>query len=379
MPNLRSFTRHLFIILNGLAVLLFLLACANSFLRPGRLWLISLLGLLFPYLFLVVFGFFLAALFIRPYRRWSVLSLAALVVGWSNIRHFLALHPGSRFQEVRQPGTTLRILTWNVRSFDEFVTKKRVPVRPRTKMLDFIGSQDADVVCLQEFYEPSTRHGLESNLTYIQTRLHYPYYYFSHDYIRPGLYASGVIIFSRFPILDSTMHEYSRTNGFHSTESLITADIRVGEDTIRVFTTHLQSVLFGSKEFRDLQIIRNVDDSIVDASRSIVRKLRDASRRRADQADEVRDRLDSCTHPAFITGDFNDVPNSYTYSAIRGDWQDAWLQKGFGIGRTYKNISPTLRIDYILVSPRFSVLQCQKLSTPWSDHNPVEADLKLNP
>jgi endonuclease/exonuclease/phosphatase family metal-dependent hydrolase len=87
--------------------------------------------------------------------------------------------------------------------------------------------------------------------------------------------------------------------------------------------------------------------------------------------------LDSSPYPAFITGDFNDVPNSYTYFTIRGGRQDAWLQKGFGIGRTYKNISPTLRIDYILADPRLKVLQCQKVYTPWSDHNPVEADLQL--
>ncbi len=231
-------------------------------------------------------------------------------------------------------------------------------------MLEFIGSQQADVLCLQEFYEPLTRHGLESNITYIQTQLHYPYYFFSRDYVRPGLYAAGVVIFSRFPILDTFLHEYSRPNGFRTTESLIAADILAGEDTIRVYTTHLQSVLFGSKEFRDLEIIKNVDDSIVDASRSIVRKLRDAFRHRGDQAEEVRACLDSCPHPAFICGDFNDVPNSYTYATIRGNWQDAWLRKGFGVGRTYKNISPTLRIDYILPDPRFDVLQCRKLANP---------------
>lgn len=377
MPTLRKFTHRLFIILNGLAVLLFLLACANSFLHPGKWWLISLLGLAFPYLFLLVTGFFLATLLMRSFRRWSLLSLAALLIGWSNIRHFLAMHPGNHFSEKPLDGTTLRILTWNIRSFDDFVTRKRPPIRPRHKMLEFIGSQQADVLCLQEFYEPLTRHGLESNITYIQTQLHYPYYFFSRDYVRPGLYEAGVIIFSRFPIIDSFRHEYPRPNGFRTTESLIAADIVAG-DTIRIFTTHLQSVLFGSKEFRDLQIIRNVDDSIVDASRSIVRKLRDAFRHRAEQAQEVRARLDSCPYPAFICGDFNDVPNSYTYSRIRGDWQDAWLREGFGIGRTYKNISPTLRIDYILADPRFSVLQCRKIATPWSDHNPVEADLRLD-
>jgi endonuclease/exonuclease/phosphatase family metal-dependent hydrolase len=379
MANLRKFSRRLFIILNGLVVLLFLLACANSFLHPGKWWLISLLGLVFPYLFLLVLCFFFISLFTRSFRRWSLLSVAALLIGWSNIRHFIALHPGSTFTDERHPGTTLRILTWNIRSFDEFAARKRPLQRHRPEMLDFIGAQQADVLCLQEFYEPLTRHGLESNITYIQTQLHYPYYYFSRDYIKPGLYQAGVIIFSRFPIIDSFLHEYPRPNGLRTTESLIAADIVTGQDTVRVYTTHLQSVLFGSKEFRDLEIIKNVDDSIVDASRSIVRKLRDAFRHRADQAGEVRARLDSCPHPAFICGDFNDVPTSYTYSTIRGNWQDAWLTKGFGIGRTYKNISPTLRIDYILAAPDFNVLQCRRIPLPWSDHNPVEADLQLKP
>ncbi|HXD79520.1 MAG TPA: endonuclease/exonuclease/phosphatase family protein [Puia sp.] len=377
MPKFRSFTRHLFIFLNGLVVLLFLLACANGFLRPGKWWLISLLGLAFPYLFLFLACCLIGTLFVRSLRPWSLVSLVALLIGWSNIRHFLALHPGGRFQHERVSGATLRLLTWNVRSFDEFLTRKRPLLRHRPHMLDFIGSQDADILCLQEFYEPLTRHGSESNIDYIRDRLHYPYYYFSRDHVRPGLYEAGVVIFSRFPIIDSFLYSYPRPMGFRTTESLIATDILAGRDTIRVYTTHLQSVLFGSKEFRDIEIIKNVDDSIVDASRSIVRKLRDAFWARGQQAEQVRERLDSCRYPAFICGDFNDVPNSYTYATIRGNWRDAWLQKGFGIGRTYKNISPTLRIDYILTAPALDVLQCRKISVPWSDHNPVEADLEL--
>jgi len=375
MAMLRTFTRRLFIILNSLVVLFFLLACANSFMQPGKWWMFSVLGLFFPYLLLLVIIFFFVALFVRSLRRWSLLSFVTLLIGWTNIHSFMALHPGNHFASEKSAGS-LRILTWNVRSFDDFFDKRQ-PTRHRPKMMDFIGSQQADVLCFQEFYEPLTRHGLESNITYIQSRLNYPYYYFSRDYTRPGLYESGVVIFSRFPIIDTFIREYPRPYGFRTAESLISADIVAGKDTIRVFTTHLQSVLFSPKEFHDLQIIKNVDDSIMDASRSIVRKLRDAFSRRGEQAQLVRSQLDSSPYPAFITGDFNDVPNSYTYFTIRGGRQDAWLQKGFGIGRTYKNISPTLRIDYILADPRLKVLQCQKVYTPWSDHNPVEADLQL--
>jgi endonuclease/exonuclease/phosphatase family metal-dependent hydrolase len=170
---------------------------------------------------------------------------------------------------------------------------------------------------------------------------------------------------------------YTRTDEARSTESLISADIRTEKDTLRIFTTHLQSVLFRSKDFHDIEIIKKVEDSILDASRSIARKLRYAFRHRGDQAGEAREQLNKSPYPGLICGDFNDVPNSYTYFTIRGDWQDAFIAKGLGIGRTYVHISPTLRIDYILADPRLKVLQCRKFSLPWSDHNPVIADLQL--
>jgi endonuclease/exonuclease/phosphatase family metal-dependent hydrolase len=378
MSILRMLTRRVFIILNIVTVILFLLACANSVLHPGRLWLVALLGLVFPLLLLLLVCFFITGLFLPGWRRYALLSLVALIIGWSNIRSFIAMHPGHGFHPAKDPGA-LRILTWNIRSFDEFTTKKKGTSGHREKMIDFIADQHADILCLQEFFN-SWFPGDSCSIPYLQRRLHFPYYFFSRDYIHHnGKYEEGVIVFSRYPIVDSLVMDYSRPGGFHSTESLIGADIHVGKDTIRIFTTHLQSVLFHSKDFHDLEIIKNVDDSILMASRSIAKKLDYAFRHRGDQAEEVRAQLDKSPFQGIMCGDFNDVPNSYTYFTIRKDWQDAFLQKGFGIGRTYKFISPTLRIDYILASHGFVVLQCRRFSLPWSDHNPVIADVKLAP
>lgn len=379
MPNLRNFTRRLFITLNILAVLLFLLACANPYLHPGKWWLISLLGLAFPFLLVTVGIFFVLGLFWQSYRRWSLLSLLTLIIGWSSIRSFLAMHPGKKWTSVKSP-RSLRIMTWNVRSFDEFVSRKRGALGHRPQMMAYIDSQKADILCLQEFFEARSPKELYSNINYIQQRMHYPYYFFSRDYIRfDGSYEAGVVIFSRYPIVDSSVLRYSRPDGLRATESMIAADIRVGDDTIRVFTTHLQSVLFRSKDFHDIEIIKNVDDSMLSASRSIAKKLRYAFKHRGDQAEQVREQLEKCPYPGVICGDFNDVPNSYAYHTIRGDWQDAFLKKGFGIGRTYVHLSPTLRIDYILASRDFDVLQCRRFVTPFSDHHSVVADLQLQP
>jgi endonuclease/exonuclease/phosphatase family metal-dependent hydrolase len=378
MPILRNLTHRVFIILNIITAALFLLACANAILHPAHWWLIALLGLIFPLLCLLLICFSLAGLFLASWRRWSLLSLVSLFIGWPNIHSFFALHPGAGYHEQKTPGA-LRIMTWNIRSFDEYITRKKGASGHRLKMLDFIQSRDPDVLCLQEFFDSQGPGETMSNIAYIRQTLGLPYYFFSRDYVRyDNKYAAGVVIFSRYPIVDTLVVRYAHPDGIRAAESLIAADIAFGKDTVRVFTTHLQSVLFHSKDFHDIEIIKNVDDSILMASRSIAKKLGYAFRHRADQADTVRTQLDASPHPGVICGDFNDVPNSYTYFTIRKDWQDAFLQKGFGIGRTYVHISPTLRIDYIMASRSFQVLQCRKFSTPWSDHNPVIADLSLH-
>lgn len=377
MVTLRKFSRRLFIVSNGVSVFLFLLACCNAFLHPGRWWLISLLGLIFPLLLLIVIGHFLFGLCFRSCRRWALLSLAALLIGWPNIHTFFAFHRAAEFT-LEKPPHALRVLTWNVRSWDEFITKKRDASGHRIKMLEFIGQQQADVVCLQEFFESHNPKEFASNIAYLRDQLHFPYYFFSRDYRRyDGVYEEGVAIFSKYPITDTLMLHYTKSGGIRATESLIATDLDVDGQTVRIFTTHLQSVLFRSKDFHDIEIIKNVDDSILQASRSIIKKLRVAYRSRGNQAEQVRAELDQSPHPALICGDFNDVPNSYTYFTIRGHWQDAFNSKGFGIGRTYVHLSPTLRIDYIMADPRLPVLQCRKFSLPYSDHSPVMADLQL--
>jgi endonuclease/exonuclease/phosphatase family metal-dependent hydrolase len=377
METFRKFTRHLFIILNGIAVLLFLLACANAFLKPVKWWPISLLGLLFPLLLLAVFGFFLFWLFVPGRRSLALISFLTLIIGWSNIHALLAFHAGRHFSTVKPP-RSIRILTWNVRSWDEFITKKQGASGHRSKMMEFIDQQNADVLCFQEFFDYGDQTRADANIPYIMQQLHYPYYLFSRDYRRwDGMYVAGVIIFSRYPITDTLVMNYERSDGVRATERLIAASIDVGGDTVRVFTTHLQSVLFHEKDFHDLKIIRNVNDSILQASKSIAKKLRYASGIRAEQAVMVRAQLDSSSYPSIICGDFNDVPNSYTYFTIRGPRKDAFIEKGFGIGRTYAYISPTLRIDYILADQRLTVLQCARFSLPYSDHHPVVADLQL--
>jgi endonuclease/exonuclease/phosphatase family metal-dependent hydrolase len=373
MTSLRRFTTRFFLLLNIVAGILFLLTCCNAFLHPDKWWFISLLAFLFP-LFLTLLLIFLV-LWLFAHKRYIFISLICLLIGWKNIHAFFGFSLASHdFSHKDTAG--IRIMTWNVRSWDEFSTKKIGSSGHRLPMLELVGKQHADILCFQEFNEPSD--SSKSNIRYIQNQLQFPYFFFSRDHHDHGnKNQNGVIIFSKYPVTASAQKHFNPDSSSNS-ESLISIDIQVKGKILRIYTTHLQSVLFKQKDFRSVEIIRNAEDSILEASRSLAKKLKNALGLRGYQADTVRRQLDACPYPFVICGDFNDVPNSYTYFHIRGNLQDAFISKCFGIGRSYIHISPTLRIDYILPSKEFKIQQTMKLTSPYSDHHAVITDLQLH-
>jgi endonuclease/exonuclease/phosphatase family metal-dependent hydrolase len=372
MASLRKFTKRFFILLNIAFALLFLCCCCNAFLHPDKWWFISLLAFFFPVFLLALLIFLFCWLFMRS--KLCLISLLTLITGWQNIHAFFGMSLAKDDFSHKQENA-IRVMTWNIRRWDEFITKKTGASGHRLKMMDLIAARQPDILCLQEFYEPLD--SAKSNIRYLSENLHFPYHYFSRDeHNRYLKYEAGVIIFSKYPIVWSTRLPYNTDKRAYS-ESMVEVDVLINGKRIRVSTVHLQSVLFKSKDFRNLEIIRKGEDSILSASKSLVKKLKYAFSLRGYQADTVRRNLDASPYPLIVCGDFNDVPNSYTYFRIKGNRQDAFIAKNFGIGRTYINISPTLRIDYILLSENFKVLQSRKIVNPYSDHHPVIADLLL--
>ncbi|NII24286.1 endonuclease/exonuclease/phosphatase family protein [Pseudoflavitalea sp. X16] len=369
---IRTIAKRVFIVVHIGIATLFLCSCANAFLPPEKWWFFALLGLAFPFLLLLVIIFLLFWTLFRS--RWAFLSLAVLLLGFTNIRALIGFHSGG-FTPAKSE-QSIRIMSWNVRWFDEQKRATKGAYPKRKQMLEFIKEQDADILCFQEYFESNRTN--YSNLKDLQ-KMNYPYCYKVIDYGRKGgSIEVGVAIFSRFPITDSIRIRYPGPLKLRAAESLIACDIDVHGQKIRVFNTHLQSVLFQQQDYEHLRTIRSADDSILDASRSIVKKLKQGYTSRSKQVDIVREQLDKSPYPAVICGDFNDVPNSYTYFRIRGNRQDAFIASSNGIGRTFSNISPTLRIDYIMPDKQFEVLQFKRHVLPYSDHYPVVTDLRIS-
>lgn len=365
----RIFTRRFLLILHLLVVFFFLLACLAPYLDPERWWVLYVLTLGFPFLLLLVVLIMLGWLMVKP--RYALISACALLLGFRSITVFFAFHTSQDFNQQKKPGT-VRIATWNVARFIEMRRNFNQGSRTRLRMMEQIQAQNADVICMQEFF-----HSLASdwypNLTYISKNFNYPYYYFSHD-VDGDKHFTGSVIFSRYPIIDSGLIRFPRPT---LPEALMHADIKVGDDTMRVYTTHLQSVQFKQSDYQTIQHIKDGDDGLVSNSKTIFSKLRTGITNRKIQADIIGQVLGDSPFPVLFCGDLNDVPNSYTYRQVRGDMQDAFLKKGFGIGRTFTSLSPTLRIDYIFTGEEFRIDQFKRINKHYSDHYMLVADVEL--
>ena len=355
---------------NVVLVLVFLLACVQPWLPPEKFWFIGYLSISFPYLLLVLFVNMIFWLFSSRHRKYFFISAVGLALGFKQIGVLFSMQANG-FSLQKNPGD-IRVLTWNVMSFNGFKGGDREREKNADKIFGLIQDVNPDIICLQEYGQFEDPKLGRSYLGQME-KMGYRHYVLSRDYSRVAYsYSSGLAIFSKHPIVAKERIPYTS-----SAESLLFADIAVAKDTFRVFTTHLQSYRFSNEELAEIKRIKETEKPRWMQSKSLLSKMQRAFRNRGAQVDQALPYIEKSPYPALIGLDMNDVPNSYAYWNIRGNRKDAFLEKGFGIGRTYMSILPTLRIDHIFVDPKLSVRQMSILDKPYSDHLPVIADLNL--
>jgi endonuclease/exonuclease/phosphatase family metal-dependent hydrolase len=361
----RKWTKGFFICLNFIVVFLFLLSCLTPWLSTDWFWWVGFCGLLSPYLIILLCLFILFWLIAKP--KLSLIAIIALAIGYKQIQVVFAWNIVNNYTQEKQ-AQSIRIVDWNVQSFNGLTNNRAIKKRVKEDLVNCINNQQPDIVCLQEF---NSANGEANHIALLQKS--YPYYFFSKDYKRKNNYQSGCIIFSKFPFIDSGKIKYP------TAESLIYVDVKKGDDTIRIFTTHLQSFKFKKADYDDIEKIKEQDDDALIASKNIFQKMKLAFIRRGKQVTIVKKALAASPYPSIICGDFNDVPNSYTYFQIKGaNRQDPFLQKGFGIGRTFISLAFTLRIDYILPTKNFTIQQFEMIDEGLSDHIMLVTDLALS-
>ncbi len=369
----RRVTKHFFILINITAAILFLLGCYGYLFHPSNLWPLGFLTLSAFYFLLVLIAFIFFWLFIKPVR--VLISIAAILLAYKPLGNIIPYRLQGSFNKPKAENA-LRVMTWNVAQFNIMEDKQHPEIK--SQMFSLINEYQPDIACFQEMVAEDSAIKNHGHVDEFLEKLNLKNYFYSYNVKEDfwGYAHFGIIIFSKYPIINKqTISFYP--NDYNSIFQY--ADIVKGEDTIRVFNIHLQSLRFSKENLKYIDKPTVEDENkALQESKNIIAKFKMGFLKREIQADRIRAEMDKSPYPVIVTGDFNDVPNSYAYHTIGGDMKNAFVEKGSGLGRTFSGISPVLRIDNIFVDNRIDVLQFNLVKKKLSDHFPIFADVTMS-
>jgi endonuclease/exonuclease/phosphatase family metal-dependent hydrolase len=367
----RRFTKRILIISNITVALLFLLGCYAGWFNPEYFWFFGLFTLASFYLLLVLIGFMLFWLFTRA--KFMLIGLISILLAWVPMKHLVKLRLSSNFTLAKQPAN-IRVMSWNVEHFDILEHKKHPEVK--REMINLINYYKPDIACFQEMVGSDSVPGAINYIPDFVQRLGMADYFYSYNYKIDfdGNHHFGIIIFSRYPIINKQTISYP-PHDYNSIFQYI--DLLKGTDTFRVFNIHLQSLKFSDRNLQYIDDPSMKSETDIENSKNLIAKLKKGFLKRQVQGNRIKEEMNKSPYPVIVCGDFNDVPNSYAYHSIGNGLKNAFAEKGSGIGRTFFGISPTLRIDNIFMDERFDVSQFIRIRKKLSDHFPLLADLYL--
>lgn len=329
---------------NSLVAFLLLLSFVLPYLAPSKFPTLSVLSLAVSPLILLNVVFMLY--WIVRLRRQFLLSLIVLLLASLNFAKFIKFDSS---KSVASNSESIRVASYNVRLFNQYELKE-ARQNAVIEFDEFLKKVEPEVLFIQEFYNNKDIHF--SNL---------PHKYIDYN---DSKNIFGHAIYSRYPIVNQGSFSFEG-----SSNNVLWVDIKIGEDTLRAYNVHLQS----------MRITASVSYLQESGTEVIKNKISDAFVMQENQLAKLLEHMASSPHKKqVVAGDFNNTSFSYTYKKLKGNMKDAYLEKGSGIGSTFYFDGFPLRIDYILVSPDIKVKHFKTAEETFSDHYAIWADIKLD-
>lgn len=344
------------------AIVALIFSYLATHIAPSSFGYLALFGLAYPFILMTNILFILYWVFKK--RRNVLFSFFAILLGLNHLTNFFQI---SFEQEDDVTANHIKVLSYNVRLFDLYNAKGGKATRD--KIFDVLVREKADVICFQEFFHSETRGFFPTRDTLLEflpnKNIHERY-----THALNGQQYFGVALFSKYPIIKRGHVPFaSDANNF-----CIYSDIIKGNDTVRVYNAHLQSIRFKPEDYALVDGNKNKEE-IDKASKRIARRLKDAFVKREEQVERIAESIKSCPHEVILCGDFNDTPVSYTYQTLTGILDDSFMECGNGIGNSYIGVFPSFRIDYIMHSKGMNALTYETLDEELSDHNAITSTL----
>jgi len=324
----------------------------SVFISPEQFWLMGFFSLAIPIVLIIHFFFFIIN--IRRLKRGFFIHLAAIILGFAFVKVSYSI---SR----NDADGTLKVLSYNVRVFNNYAHLRNEEYISSKKMISWSVENDADIKCFQEYYQKSN-----SDIFNVATKLANAGWKHNHFKVvlkDRGEGEFGIAIYSKHPII-ATGEIRSGADRFLNS---IYADILVGEDTIRIYNTHLESMSI------DEENVLNTE-RLAQSYRDTGYRLRSGFISRSVQIKGLIQSIKDCPHKIILCGDLNELPYSYPYFALRGQLDNAFEKSGNGFGFTYNGKLFFLRIDNQFFSDELNIHSFMTYrNIDLSDHFPLTA------
>lgn len=263
---------------------------------------------------------------------------------------------------------SLSLLTYNIHCCEDIQTGKT----GSSRALDYVMEQNADIVCLQELYSLDFvyKNGYISAEQMQRMKALYPY-----------TVAQGDIdarIFSKYP-LKRVESYFSPALKYFMYEMV---EVDVPGHPLTLINLHLTSFSLNPGERSIINDMTHgatgMKKSVSAMKHSVYHKLTEAFRLRAEAAHMLAELVRNIPGTLIVCGDFNDVPGSYSYTAIRkAGLEDAFCDASFGPTVTFNGFNLYFHIDQILYRGALRPYSIERGSLKSSDHYPLTVKFEL--
>jgi endonuclease/exonuclease/phosphatase family metal-dependent hydrolase len=267
------------------------------------------------------------------------------LAGYSYINNIVAFNDSTS----EQVDTPLKVMSYNVRLFNRYDWIKDTNVHQ--EISSFISEEDPDIIAFQDFFKVD---GFSMDA--------YP---FSFIKMKTSSSRMGIAIFSKYKILNKGIIDFPNTHN-----NAIYADIAVDKDTLRVYAVHLES----------LKIIPDVMELQKENHQRLISRVGKSFVKQQEQTEMIVENFNSTDLPKIVCIDMNNTPFSYVANQLlKHNLEDAFVNSGRGLGKTFDFDFLPLRIDAVFHEKNIKSVNFKNYDLKLSDHYPIMATFDLNP
>jgi endonuclease/exonuclease/phosphatase (EEP) superfamily protein YafD len=352
---IRRLFLSLLLLLDGLLLFLFVVGYAARYMPSRVFWWAEFIATGLPYLSMALL---IATIVIALVRRWRLLTVHLVLVLLAGIR-FLSLGGGAEPQP-----DDLVVLTFNTSQGAGARAEEQayaITTLMRSEEPDLIALQEASV----EFYPTGRRVRPAVSIQALVDSL--GYHIIGPSGGREATYTKKPVL-AHVELLEQTKRMLREGD---PDAGVVRTHFRWQDREAVHYNLHLRS--FGNdKPWEDEG--RNLYS--LSFWKRYLRQYRAAYLNRAAEMQKIRAMLAQETLPVIVSGDFNSTPHNHAFYGIAQGLQDAFKVAGRGWGATYRADKPLARIDHVLASDEWQIVEAHVTKADHSDHRAVVVRLR---